>query len=112
MRRRRFLGQFQGKGSGDPLMINRDLVHLTGATVSSWSIAAGVKKALPGLPGAFGEEEEEENPSEVEEPTAKRVRVSVAPPTQASTSKVEPVPKPKSFKEIQAEHDRLKKERE
>ena len=45
VRRRRFLGQFQGKSAADPLMVNRDIVHLTGATVSSWSIAAGVKKA-------------------------------------------------------------------
>ncbi len=45
VRRRRFLGQFSGKTSADPLMVNRDIVHLTGATVSSWSIAAGVKKA-------------------------------------------------------------------
>lgn len=45
VRRRRFLGQFQGKTAADPLMVNRDIVHLTGATVSSWSIAAGVKKA-------------------------------------------------------------------
>lgn len=45
VRRRRFLNQFVGKTVDDPLMINRDLVHLTGATVSSWSIAAGVKKA-------------------------------------------------------------------
>lgn len=45
VRRRRFLNQFVDKTAADPLMINRDLVHLTGATVSSWSIAAGVKKA-------------------------------------------------------------------
>lgn len=46
VKRRRFLDQFQGKGPNDPIMINRDIVHLTGATVSSWSIAAGVKKAV------------------------------------------------------------------
>ena len=45
IRRRRFLNQFPGKTHEDPLMVNRDIVHLTGATVSSWSIAAGVKKA-------------------------------------------------------------------
>ena len=43
--RRRFLDQFLGKSAEDALMVNRDIVHLTGATVSSWSIAAGVKKA-------------------------------------------------------------------
>ncbi len=46
VRRGRFLNQFDGKTSDDPLMVNRDITHLTGATVSSWSIAAGVKKAL------------------------------------------------------------------
>jgi Na+-translocating ferredoxin:NAD+ oxidoreductase RnfG subunit len=46
VRRRRFLDQFDGKTEADPIMINRDIVHLTGATVSSWSIAAGVKKAV------------------------------------------------------------------
>lgn len=45
VKRRRFLNQFLDKTSDDPLMVNRDIVHLTGATVSSWSIAAGVKKA-------------------------------------------------------------------
>ncbi len=45
VRRGRFLNQFDGKTSADPLMVNRDITHLTGATVSSWSIAAGVKKA-------------------------------------------------------------------
>lgn len=46
VRRGRFLNQFDGKTLADPLMVNRDITHLTGATVSSWSIAAGVKKAL------------------------------------------------------------------
>lgn len=46
VRRRRFLRQFEGKGGSDALMVNRDIIHLTGATVSSWSIAAGVKRAV------------------------------------------------------------------
>ena len=45
VQRRRFLDQFIDKGADDALMVNRDIVHLTGATVSSWSVAAGVKKA-------------------------------------------------------------------
>lgn len=45
VKRRRFLNQFRDKTDADPIMINRDIVHLTGATVSSWSLAAGVKKA-------------------------------------------------------------------
>jgi hypothetical protein len=46
VKRKRFLRQFEGKTAQDPIMVNRDVVHLTGATVSSWSIAAGVKKAV------------------------------------------------------------------
>lgn len=46
VKRRRFLNQFKDKTDTDPIMVNRDIVHLTGATVSSWSIAAGVKKAV------------------------------------------------------------------
>ena len=46
VKRRRFLNQFKDKTAQDPIMVNRDIVHLTGATVSSWSLAAGVKKAI------------------------------------------------------------------
>jgi Na+-translocating ferredoxin:NAD+ oxidoreductase RnfG subunit len=46
VKRRRFLNQFKDKTDADPIMVNRDIVHLTGATVSSWSLAAGVKKAV------------------------------------------------------------------
>jgi Na+-translocating ferredoxin:NAD+ oxidoreductase RnfG subunit len=46
LKRRRVLNQFKDQTDADPHMINRDIVHLTGATVSSWSIAAGVKKAV------------------------------------------------------------------
>lgn len=46
VRRERFLHQFEGKTAADPIMINRDVVHLTGATISSWALAAGVKKAV------------------------------------------------------------------
>lgn len=46
VRRGRFLNQFTHKSSQDPLAVNTDIIHLTGATISSWSVAAGVKKAL------------------------------------------------------------------
>lgn len=46
VRRGRFLNQFVKKGTQDPLAVNTDIIHLTGATISSWSVAAGVKKAL------------------------------------------------------------------
>ena len=46
VKRHRFLAQFEGKTAADPIMVDRDVVHLTGATISSWAIAAGVKKAV------------------------------------------------------------------
>jgi Na+-translocating ferredoxin:NAD+ oxidoreductase RnfG subunit len=46
VRRQRFLKQFRGKGPGDPLAVNRDIVHLTGATISSWAVTAGVRRAV------------------------------------------------------------------
>lgn len=46
VKRSRFLKQFEGKNANDPLEVNRDIVHITGSTISSWSIAAGVRKAV------------------------------------------------------------------
>lgn len=38
--------QFVGKSPSDPLQIGRDIRHVSGATISSKSIAFGVKRAL------------------------------------------------------------------
>lgn len=46
VKRKRFLNQFAHKTQADPLEVNTDIVHITGSTISSWSIAAGVKKAV------------------------------------------------------------------
>jgi Na+-translocating ferredoxin:NAD+ oxidoreductase subunit G len=46
VKRQRFLKQFSGKNAKDALEVNRDIVHITGSTISSWSIAAGVRKAV------------------------------------------------------------------
>lgn len=46
VRRSRFLGQFKGKSGDDRLSLNRDILPLTGATLSSAAITAGVKRAL------------------------------------------------------------------
>ena len=46
VREQRFLRQFRGKKSSDPIQVNRDIVNYTGATLSSHAIARGVKKAL------------------------------------------------------------------
>ena len=46
VRRQRFSRQFRGKKAGDPLRINRDILNVTGATMSVQAMTAGVKKAL------------------------------------------------------------------
>ncbi len=44
--RERFLAQFRGKDLTDPLDPNRDVINLSGATLSVRAIARGVRKAL------------------------------------------------------------------
>ncbi len=46
VRRPRFTRQFRGKSASDPLRINRDILNVTGATMSVQAMTAGVKKAL------------------------------------------------------------------
>ena len=46
VRKKRFLNQFKWKTSKDPLMVDNDIMGISGATMSSWAISAGVKKAL------------------------------------------------------------------
>lgn len=46
VKRQRFLSQFRNKSSRDPIEVNTDIVHITGSTISSWSLAAGVRKAI------------------------------------------------------------------
>lgn len=46
VKRKRFLNQFKNKSSKDSIEVDTDIIHLTGATISSWSVASGVKKAV------------------------------------------------------------------
>lgn len=46
VQRQRFLKQFRGKSTSDPIRMNRDITVLSGATMSSRALTAGVKKAL------------------------------------------------------------------
>lgn len=46
VRRRRFLAQFRGKTTEDPIKQNRDIINITGATLSVRSVARGVRKVL------------------------------------------------------------------
>ncbi|MBQ26936.1 MAG: hypothetical protein CMH81_02155 [Nitrospiraceae bacterium] len=46
IRKPRFMYQYKGKQSDDPIRINRDIINITGATMSVRSASAGVKRAL------------------------------------------------------------------
>lgn len=53
VRRRRFLTQYDGKSVRNPIRINRDIIGITGATLSVRAMNAGVKKALAVVGQAF-----------------------------------------------------------
>ena len=44
--RKRFNAQYEGKTVSDPIRINRDIINISGATMSVRSISAGVKRVL------------------------------------------------------------------
>ncbi len=46
VRTKRFNYQYEGKNIHDPIRINRDIINITGATMSVRSMSAGVKRAL------------------------------------------------------------------
>ncbi len=46
VRRKRFNSQYEGKTPLDPIRINKDIINITGATMSVRSVSAGVKRAL------------------------------------------------------------------
>lgn len=46
VRKKRFNYQFEGKNLQDPIRINRDIINISGATMSVRSMSAGVKRAL------------------------------------------------------------------
>jgi H+/Na+-translocating ferredoxin:NAD+ oxidoreductase subunit G len=46
VRMKRFNSQYEGKSPLDPIRINKDIINITGATMSVRSVSAGVKRAL------------------------------------------------------------------
>lgn len=46
VRTKRFNYQYQGKNLNDPIRINRDIINISGATMSVRSMSAGVKRVL------------------------------------------------------------------
>ena len=53
VKRKRFLQQFFGKGPGDPIQINQDILSISGATVSVNSMNAQVRKVLNVIQEAY-----------------------------------------------------------
>jgi FAD:protein FMN transferase len=41
-----FLRQYRGKSVGDPIRMNRDIINISGATISVQSVNTAVKKTL------------------------------------------------------------------
>ena len=46
VRKKRFNSQYEGKTAQDPIRINKDIINVSGATMSVRSVSAGVKRAL------------------------------------------------------------------
>lgn len=56
VRRPRFLNQYRGRDFGDPIRVNRDIVNISGATLSVRSLNFGVKKVLGLLEALYAPE--------------------------------------------------------
>jgi len=54
VRRSRFLSQYRGKGLRDPLQLNRDIVNISGATLSVRALNTGVRRVLLCLEALYG----------------------------------------------------------
>ena len=46
VKRQRFLSQYRGKSARDPIDVNRDIINISGATISVRALNAGVKRVL------------------------------------------------------------------
>ena len=54
VRRERFLRQYRGKSARDPIDVNRDMINISGATISVRSMNAGVKRILAEVAALYG----------------------------------------------------------
>lgn len=54
VKRKRFLSQYRGKDVRDPIDVNRDIINISGATISVRSLNAGVKRVLAELTMLYG----------------------------------------------------------
>lgn len=54
VKRKRFLSQYRGKTVKDPIDVGRDIINISGATISVRSLNAGVKRVLAELTALYG----------------------------------------------------------
>lgn len=54
VKRRRFLAQYRGKTTRDPIDLNRDIINISGATISVRAVNAGVRRLLAEVAAAYG----------------------------------------------------------
>ena len=54
VKRKRFLSQYRGKSAKDPIDVNRDIINVSGATISVRALNAGVKRVLAELTALYG----------------------------------------------------------
>ena len=55
VQRKRFLYQYRNKSSNDPIRINRDIINISGATISVRGVNAGVRKVLHLVESFYGD---------------------------------------------------------
>lgn len=54
VKRKRFLNQYRRKSVRDPIDVNRDIINISGATISVRSMNAGVKRILAEVVALYG----------------------------------------------------------
>lgn len=57
VKRKRFLRQYRGKSTRDPIDLNRDVINVSGATLSVRAMNAGVKRVLAEITWLYGSPE-------------------------------------------------------
>ncbi|MBS1272196.1 MAG: Electron transport complex subunit RsxG [Candidatus Marinimicrobia bacterium] len=55
VQRQRFLYQYRGKSSDEPIRINRDIINISGATISVRGVNAGVRRVLHLIEWHYGD---------------------------------------------------------
>ena len=83
VRSRRFLAQLEGRRLGDPIEIHRDVIHVSGATLSSIALCDGTRKAVALLEQLFLRREPAGLLAEARRDGAKEIALVAAAPGDA-----------------------------